>query len=233
MSEPYFLDQGDYEEAKYRLPTLDILIASVYARHHLLVRLLDHLAPQLAPYMGNVRILIDRDDAVMPVGMKRNRLLMAATAEYVCAIDDDDWVDGDYVGRVMEALVSRPHVVGFRLRYLVDGNEQKPAIHSITNEAWSETDTCYLRNLSHLNPLRRDLALLGLPFQPGFGEDKAWADRVMATGRVKSEVFVDGAPVYEYRYSTTGSLFAGGPRHVGAEPTLPAYTHVRDIRTAV
>lgn len=215
------------------LPTLDLLIPSVYARHHLLVRLLDHLAPQLAPFVGSARVLLLRDDGEAAVGSKRNRLMLAATAEYVCFIDDDDWVHDDYVGRVMEALVSRPDHVGWKLAYFVDGNEQKPAIHSITNAEWAETDTCYLRSLSHLNPIRRDLALLGLPFQPGFGEDKAWADRVMATGRVRSEVYIDGAAMYEYRYSTTGSLFAGGARHVGSEPVLPSCLHVRDIRPAI
>lgn len=224
-----------WSEIKHKrgLPTLDILIASVYARHHLLVRLLDHLAPQLAPYMGNARVLLCRDDGQAAVGSKRNALMLAATADYVCYCDDDDWVHDNYVQRIFEALIPRPDYVGWKLKYTVDGNEQKPAIHSLMNAEWAETDTCYLRNLSHLNPLRRDLALLGLPFQPGFGEDKAWADRVMASGRVKTEVFIEGAPVYEYRYSTAGSLFAGGPRHVGTEPTLPAYTHVRDIRAAV
>lgn len=183
--------------------------------------------------MGEVSVLLDRDDAVMPVGMKRNRLLMAASADFTSFVDDDDAVAPDYVERVMDVIRPDVQYVGFGVRLTVDGVEQKPVYHSLRYPEWSEDEHGYYRGISHLNPLRRSLALLGLPFQPGFGEDKAWADRVMATGRVKREVFIDGAPVYEYRYSTTGSLFAGGQRHVGAEPTLPAYAHVRDIRTAV
>lgn len=231
----YFLDQGEYEEAKYAptLPTLDILIASVNARHDQLVALLDHLAPQLEPFDGRARVLVNRDDAVAPVGAKRNQILLAATAEYVAYVDDDDWVDDDYVGRVMEALVERPDVIGFKLRYLVDGAEMKPAIHSITNVGWDEKPDHYARSLTHLNPLKRKLALRGLPFQPGFGEDRDWAERVMATGLVRNETFLAGTPLYIYRYSSTGSLFAGGVRHVGTAPVLPGYEHVASIRPVI
>jgi len=71
---------------------------------------------------------------------------------------------------------------------------------------------------------------MGLPFQPGFGEDRAWAERVKATGLVRSEVFIP-AELYHYRYSTSGSLFAGGPRHLGSVPELPEYAHVSERPT--
>ena len=213
-------------------PTWTILIASVFSRHDQLVALLDHLSPQLAPYGGAVSVILDRDDAVMPVGMKRNRLLLAADARWTSFLDDDDWVHPDFVGRVMEALVRDPDVVGWRLRYTINGVEQKPAIHSITNDGWSETDSAYLRDLSHLNPLRKRYAVMGLPFQPGFGEDRAWAERVKATGLVRSEVFIP-AELYEYRYSTSRSLFTGGVRHVGEARPLPEYRHVADVRPVI
>lgn len=212
------------------LPSLEILIPSVYARHDLLVRLLDHLAPQTAPYMGNARILCLRDDGQAAVGSKRNQLMLAATAEYVCFLDDDDWVADDYVGRIMAALASRPDIqyVGFGVRLTIDGADQKPVYHSLRYPEWSEDEHGYYRGISHLNPIRRTSALLGLPFQPGFGEDKAWADRVMASGQVKSEVFIEGSAMYTYRWSSQGSLFAGGPKHTGQPaPPLPAYQHVR------
>lgn len=214
------------------LPTLDILIASVAARHDQLVALLDHLAPQLEPFDGRARIIVNRDDCIEPVGMKRNQLLLAATARHVCFVDDDDQVHPDYVGRIMEALVSDPDYVGFRVSVSNNGYPQKIAIHSLENSEWSETDSAYLRGISHLNPIRREYALLGLPFQPGFGEDKAWADRVASSGLVKREVFIEGSPLYHYDYRTSGSLFAGGIRHVGPVPDLPPYQHVRDIRAA-
>ncbi len=211
------------------LPTLEILIASVQVRHGQLVRLLNHLEPQLAPFMGNARVIVNRDDAHAPVGQKRNQLLLAARADYVCFVDDDDRVHDDYVGRIMEALGSRPDYVGFKLAYSVDGWPQKPALHSLENRDWSETETAYLRGISHLNPIRRIWALEGLPFQPGFGEDKAWAERVAATGHVQTEVYISGDPMYFYDYQSHASMFSGYPqRHSGDAPQpLPVYTHVR------
>jgi len=229
-----YLSAGqDFLAAREPLPTLDILIASVYARHDQLVALLDHLAPQLEPFDGRARVLLNVDDAVAAVGSKRNQLMLAATARHLCFVDDDDWVHPDYVGRIMEALVDDPDTVGFRVKYSVEGVEQKPAIHSITNDGWSETDSAYLRDISHLNPLRRSIALVGLPFNPGFGEDRAWAERVKASGLVRSEVYIEGSPMYEYRYSTSGSLFAGGPRRLGSVPELPVYAHVANVRPVI
>ena len=225
-----------WSEIKHKrdgLPTLDILICSVHARHDQLVALLDHLAPQLEPFDGRARVLLNVDDGQAAVGSKRTQLMLAATARHVAYLDDDDWVHDDYVGLLMEALVTDPDTVGFRLRYLVDGIEQKPAIHSITNDGWSETADAYLRDISHLNAIRREIALVGLPFNPGFGEDRAWAERVKASGLVRSEVFIEGSAMYSYRYSSSGSLFAGGPRHLGSVPELPEYAHVADIRPVI
>ena len=224
-----------WSEIKHKrdgLPTLDILICSVASRHDQLVALLDHLAPQIEPFDGRARVLLNRDDGQAAVGSKRTQLMLAAEARHVAFVDDDDWVHPDYLGRVMEALVTDPDVVGFRVAYSVNGVPQKPAIHSITNDGWSETDDAYLRDLSHLNPLRKRYAVMGLPFQPGFGEDRAWAERVKATGLVQSEVFIP-AELYSYRYSTSGSLFAGGPRHLGSVPELPTYAHVVNVRPVI
>lgn len=219
-----------WSEIKHKrdLPTLDILIASVYVRHAQLVALLNHLAPQLEPFDGRARVILARDDGEAAVGSKRNQLMLAATGRHCCFIDDDDQVSPVYVERIMEALVSDPDYVGFRLNVSLNGFPSKPAIHSLTNEEWSETDTAYLRGISHINPIRRTYAVQGLPFWPGFGEDKDWADRVKATGLVKTEVYIPEA-LYHYDWSSTGSLFAGGQRYAGFVPELPRYAYVRDV----
>jgi len=46
------------------------------------------------------------------------------------------------------------------------------------------------------NPIRRELALL-VPFEGGRGEDFSWAERLRATGRVKTEHFI---PEVMYHY---------------------------------
>lgn len=214
-------------------PEWQILVASVWARTGLLQPLLDHLSRQAAEYQGRVEVLVDRDNGEASVGVKRTRLLEAASARYVCFVDDDDWVSDDYTVRVMYALEHRPDAVGFNLAYTVDGVAQKPAMHSRRNQFWHEDQDRYYRSINHLNPVRRVIAAtVGLPFQDGFGEDHAYADRLAP--HLASEVFLAGDPVYEYRYSHSGSLFASGLRSVAADPGLevPAYVHLLSDHSA-
>lgn len=203
-----------------------ILIASVWARTGYLEALLNHLSRQADPYRGRVSILVDRDNGQATVGVKRTRLLETADAQYVAFVDDDDWVSDDYVTRVMLALSEEPDAVGFLLAYSEDGQMVKPAIHSRHVSHWHEDDCWYYRSINHLNPVRRVIAAtVGLPFQDGFGEDHAYADRLAP--HLESEVFLAGAPVYEYRWSRAGSLFACGNRTVSVDPGLKIPANVR------
>lgn len=207
-----------------------ILIASVYTRHAQLVSLLERLDPQLGYCDDQVRILVDRDDGHTPVGHKRTRLVEAAAgSDYISFIDDDDQVADWYAGAIYAALATGPDYVGFAVEYTVDGVGQKPVYHSLRYPRWSEDSHAFYRGISHLNPIRRDAAVLGLPFEPGFGEDRAWSERVAATGLVTREVYIP-ACLYAYRFSSAGSLFRHGPRSTGRPaPTLPLFQHVEEL----
>lgn len=216
-------------------PLLSILIASVPERAEMLDALAHELERQCALHDHQAAVMIDTRP--LPVGRKRTELIAIAAGEYVCFVDDDDHVALDYVARIMEALeprvwldtarlsrlsepspadlifddyreTSRPDYVGFKVRYSVDGIDQKPVIHStIRCDGWSETPDAYLRDISHLNPIRRSIALEGLPFQDGFGEDATWADRIRASCLVRREVFID-QELYHYDYRSAGSMFS-------------------------
>lgn len=192
-------------------PLWSILIATVEERDEMCARLVERILRQREPYGERIEVQMAVDDGAMPVGQKRTMLLEGAAGDYVCFVDDDDQVAPRYVERIVAALEQRPDYVGFRVHYTVDGLEQKQVVHSLACGGWSETADAYFRDLSHLNPIRRELALQGLPFQDGFGEDTAWADRVRATGKVKREVFVDEL-LYHYDWRSAVSLFAGGRR---------------------
>lgn len=90
---------------------------------------------------------------------------------------------------------------------------------------WSEDDRGYYRGISHLNPIRRQAALAGLPFRNGFGEDADWSARVRRAGVVTTEVFVNEL-LYEYRWSRHGSMFTGGQKRTGETPPSPSLAHV-------
>jgi hypothetical protein len=183
----------------------EILICSINARTAELADILSNLEQQIEPYEGRVRVIVDRDDCERAVGEKRTRLVLASTAEYISFVDDDDDLSDRYVEAVIDALEERPDYVGFEVEYTVDGRRQKPVFHSLRHENWSEDERGYYRGVTHLNPIRREFAVLGLPFVPDNGDDAEWARRVQQTGLVRREVFVP-EPLYRYRYSPTGSL---------------------------
>jgi hypothetical protein len=208
--------------------TWQILIASTWVRTGKLDALLSHLAPQIEPYAGEVGVLIARDDCTEPIGDKRTSLVEAATAEYVSFLDDDDWVPDNFIERIVDALASKPDYVGWRMQVIHDGRPLKPTFHSLRYQGWDEDEHGFYRNVSHLNPIRRELALLGLPFPSRYPEDGEWAAKVWQTGQVEREVFID-EPMYEYRTGSGVSLHDPSvERHAEWSP-LPFYDFVSHL----
>jgi hypothetical protein len=214
-------------------PLWTIMIASVYARTPLLDRLLKSLSAQIEPYAGRVGVLVDRDNCEKTLAVKRTELILSAAGEYVCFIDDDDDVARDYVPEIVRALEERPDYVGFQVRLEEDRVQKKPVFHSIRYPCWSEDADGYYRHVTHLNPIRKELAEVGLPFSEGYAEDHRWSNAVFGSGRVTSEVVIDKV-MYHYRFSSQASR-GRGSLHVSDAPKTrewsahPEYAHVEYV----
>jgi len=186
-----------------RGPTWDILIASILHRTDMLDELLAELERQLAPGVG-VRVF--RDNLETPLSEKCQRLLDSSQADYVSFIDDDDRIAEDFVKTIMKALRKRPDYVGFKVLYTVNGEPQQPALHSLKHNGWTNTPEALYRDISHLNPILRDLALRSA--WSGRDDnvcDAQWAAGLSALGCVKTEVWID-RELYHYRYRPTVSF---------------------------
>jgi glycosyltransferase involved in cell wall biosynthesis len=146
-----------------------------------------------------VRTLVDNCER--SVGDKRQQLLNEARGEYVCFVDDDDWVDDEYLPAIMAVLPTRPDHVGFRVRFTENGVIRPERVHSLARPDYT---------LSTWNPLRASLAAQG-KFSGGVGEDRRWAAGVMRNGLVLTEVFIDQA-LYHYRWSAADSIQKGTVR---------------------
>lgn len=182
----------------------DLLLPTIPHRHEQLCGLLAGLDTQLSRQMPHVRVLLYRDNTEHTIARKRQRLLEAARAQWVSFIDDDDAVSPRYVPAIMTALQDDPDYVGFRVRYLVDGTDQNMLIeHSLRYKTWYSDSAGLFRDISHLNPVRRELALLGR-FGGGFSEDSRWAAMLRETGRVRTEAWIPEA-LYWYRFSSTAN----------------------------
>ena len=178
---------------------LSICIATIPGREHLFGKLMAHLWRQSAGLP--VEIIYDASDKqVMSIGAKRQRLIEAASGDYVVFIDDDDWVPDNYVEEILKATLTTPDCIGFKVE--VNGmGRRKYASASNRWERWGEKvdGHDYVRTIYHKNPVLREHALKIGYKDMRFAEDHNYSDRLKASGLLKKEVYVDQV-LYIYRY---------------------------------
>lgn len=199
-------------------PTWDVLISTIPHRDAKLRELLAEFDRQWQPGFG-VRML--RDNIQRPAlesHGKRHDLVHSSTADYVCDVDDDDWISPDYVPAIMEALQSRPDYVGFQANYTRDGAQCAVARHSLEYDGYEKHyahSEFWTRDITHLNPIRRELALLA-DWNGKIDED--WSAQLRETGQVKTQVMIDRI-MYYYRATSIDAFYT--PRAPWTDPLDP------------
>lgn len=130
----------------------------------------------------------------LTIGEKRQWCLDKARGDYFNFIDDDDIIAHDYVQTIFP-LLNGVDYIGFRLQHYQDGKKSKPTFHSLRYSEWSEDGSGYYRNVSHLNPIKTDIARQGT-FAGNYAEDYNWSLQVKPV----TEHFID-RPMYFYFFS--------------------------------
>ena len=179
-------------------PKLSICLATVENRCDLFALLHAELLRQTKDH-PEVELIVACDAKQISIGKKRQNLLEAATGDYVCYIDDDDWISVDYVVTILDALKSKPDCVGFEIHCTKNGGAVESAIASMRYKQWGDHQDGYRYNRSiyHKTPVRRELALqVGFP-DLRYAEDKFYSAGVQAL--CKTEVFIKRV-LYYYRY---------------------------------
>lgn len=203
------------------MPKWSILICAVSERVEKLSKLCDQIAKQLKP---DIEVLVCLDNFEYTIGQKRQALLEAAKGEYVSFVDDDDWVPDYYVEKVLP-LLDGVDYIGWRQQLIHDGQMMKPTYHSLKHPV-SEEENGYYRNVSHLNPIKREIALTGNfdKTPQGTAEDDPWSQQV----HPQTEHYIDDV-MYFYWHSTEGSLWDKKPKPLldYKKPKLPkGFSHV-------
>jgi hypothetical protein len=200
--------------------TYDLLIPTIPHRHAFLCELLAELDRQWQPGVG---VRVYRDNLQATLREKNQALLESSGADYVSWLDDDDWLAPNYLDLVMHALRDGPDYVGFQVHWSIDGVTQLPVEHSLAHQGWVNGPDRLTRDITALNPIRRELALLGRwDFCQDHGADRSWAQQVTASGRVKTEVFIP-AIMYHYRFGSADSFLSPREPWPGPLPGLPSY----------
>lgn len=151
-----------------------ILVATLARRHDKFLRLLHGLVPQMGP---GVELVAYRNHGDLTLGEIRQALVEAAAGEYLCFVDDDDQPAHDYVPTILP-LLDGVDYVGFRMQAYIDGQPLKPTFHSLQYNEWTEGPTAYFRDVSHLNPVRSELARKADFRATDPPEDVSWADQM-------------------------------------------------------
>jgi glycosyltransferase involved in cell wall biosynthesis len=174
-----------------------IMIPTMPGRAKMLRRLLDVLEPQLARW-PQAAYFTDAGEGT--IGEKRQRMMEAATGEYIAFVDDDDLVAPDYLDRIMPLLEKGPDTVGIAIHVKMEGKPWGPDPifrHSLQNK-WNVKWEGNQRTPHHLCPLRRTVALRGRFLSLMWGEDYDYAVGILP--HLQTEEWSGDEPIYFYEY---------------------------------
>lgn len=185
-------------------PTWTILVPTLGERRVLFQRMISLLLPQTEKYDGRVQVVARFNDGYPPLPVIRQKMLMQTETDYVSFVDDDDIVSAYFVDEVMTALDSDPDYVGFQVQCYSDGRPTGVAYHSLKHFGWVNESDRYLRDISHINPMRTRIARLAdfRAARAGAAEDRAWVAQLRRQGNLRTEVVIPRI-MYHYLYSTS------------------------------
>lgn len=178
---------------------LSILIPSLPEEKVFLLKLLDNLRNQMT---SDVEIILNEASREITTGEKRNIMLLSAKGEYCWFIDCDDEVVENSVQLILEALKSKPDVIGINGWMTTDGNNRvdwemrlgHPYCATIRNGK-----EFYLRFPNHISVMRASIARQVKFPHVTMGEDYAWAKEINDRGLLKTEAIIE-RPIYHYKF---------------------------------
>lgn len=212
-----------------------ILIPTIGRRQRKFLELWGSLRAQIEPY-PTISVLAYYNNGERTLGAIRQALVEAALSDYISFVDDDDQVPDYYVEKVVDAINAYaiaagrewgstghwpkgggllPDQIGWRMQHYADRVPSKPTYHSIDYDHWWDDEKGYYRDHSHLNPIRRKIAIEHGDFRRGDPpEDVGWADQIR--GNVKTEARIPDEFVMYHYFSSGDSTWR--PGSVSADP---------------
>lgn len=181
-----------------------ILICTIGQRADRFQELLKTLLPQTEG--KDIEVIAYWNNGEAPLAYIRQSLLEQARGEYVSFIDDDDQVPDYYVEKIYPKLDGVDYI-GWRMQAWHNGEKLKPTFHSLKYNRWYDDEKGFYRNVSHLNPIKRMIALeAGFQHINQEAEDQPWTER--AAKLTHTEHYIDDV-MYNYMHTTGDSTWRG------------------------
>lgn len=168
---------------------LNILIPSIPERSkrlNLLVAKLQEQIDYCNKYhkdLGDVHLIVDNSkrflDGGLSIGEKRDSLLNRSFSDYICFLDDDDNVAPNYVETLLRLCNEGKDVCTFKSLFMCDGYWTIIDMGLNNNNQQATPDSEVKRNVWHVCPIKRDIAINHSFSALNHNEDWTWMENVL------------------------------------------------------
>lgn len=179
--------------------TLSILICAVETEERKinLKKLVAELHRQISKNYAEemVEIIIDSDNMQKSVGQKRNDLIEKAQGEFICFIDDDDFVDENYLSSILYHLNSGVDILLIGIKHIQDGVIKTKIIPSLYIDNMNTGEAVMKTNHFHLCPHKKSIAKNVLFEGLNFAEDMVYSQKMV---KHINSYYLISEPIYIY-----------------------------------
>lgn len=186
---------------------LSILICSVETeeRQSELKKMIYELHRQISKNFAEeiIEIIIDSDNMIKSVGKKRNDLIEKAQGEFICFIDDDDFISENYLSTILYHLNSGIDILLIAIQHIKNGVNQTKIIPSLYIDNLNTDEAIFKTNHFHICPHKKSIAKSILFECINFAEDMIYSQTMV---RHISNSHLISEPMYIYNDNLEKSL---------------------------
>ena len=179
--------------------TLSILICSVDTeeRQAKLKKLISELNRQISKNFAEevIEIIIDTDNMDKSVGKKRNDLIEKAQGEFICFIDDDDFISENYLSTILYHLNPSIDILLIAIEHIENGVNKPKIIPSLYIDNLNTGEAVFKTNHFHLCPHKKSIARNVLFEWVNFAEDMLYSQKMV---KHINNYFLISEPIYIY-----------------------------------
>jgi glycosyltransferase involved in cell wall biosynthesis len=179
--------------------TLSILICSVDTeeRQNELKKLINELHRQISKNYAEeiIEIIVDTDNMIKSVGQKRNDLIEKARGEFICFIDDDDFISENYLSTILYHLNSGIDILLIAIEHIENGVNKPKIIPSLYIDNLNTGEAVFKTNHFHLCPHKKSIARNVLFECVNFAEDMLYSQKMVKYINIYYLIY---EPIYIY-----------------------------------